>query len=215
MRDIDIDFDRSARIGVPEIIYGESKSPEQLREIATRYEKRGANMLVTRCSPQQVDGIVGDYDPLARTLMCMRTEPEPQPGLVGVVYAGTSDAPVAREALVTLGFLGCETLEFGDCGVAGLHRFLAHREALASCRVLICCAGFEGALPSVLGGFMSQPIIAVPTSVGYGVAMGGHAALHGMLASCASGIAVMNIDNGCGAAMLSLRILRQLRRSST
>jgi len=211
MRDIDLDFDRVARIGVPEIIYGESKSPEQLREIAARYEKKGANMLVTRCSSQQVEGLIGDYDPLSRTFTCMRTIPEPQPGLVGVVYAGTSDAPVAREALVTLGFLGCKTLEFGDCGVAGLQRLLAHREAIASCRVLICCAGFEGALPSVLGGFMSQPIIAVPTSVGYGVAKDGYAALHGMLASCASGIAVMNIDNGCGAAMASLRIIRQLR----
>lgn len=211
MRDIDLDFDRLARIGVPEIIYGESKSRQQLREIAAHYENRGENMLVTRCTSQQVEGVEGDYDPLARTLLCMRTIPEPQVGLVGVVYAGTSDAPVAREALVTLGFLGCKTLEFGDCGVAGLQRFLAHREALASCRVLICCAGFEGALPSVLGGIMSQPIIAVPTSVGYGVAKDGYAALHGMLASCASGIAVMNIDNGCGAAMVSLRILRQLR----
>jgi len=212
MRDIDLDFDRAARIGVPELIYGESKSAEQLREIAARYEERGANMLVTRCSPHQVEGIAGDYDPLARTLVCMRTQPAAQPGLVGVVYAGTADAPVAREALVTLGFLGCETLEFGDCGVAGLQRLLAHREALASCQVLICCAGFEGALPSVLGGLMSQPIIAVPTSVGYGVAKGGTAALHGMLASCASGIVVMNIDNGFGAAMAALRILGQTRQ---
>jgi NCAIR mutase (PurE)-related protein len=121
---------------------------------------------------------------------------------------------VAREGLATLRFLGCESLEFGDCGVAGVHRLLAHREALLPCRVLICCAGFEGALPSVLGGLMPQPIIAVPTSVGYGVASGGHAALHGMLASCASGITVMNIDNGCGAAMAAVRILRQLRRAT-
>jgi NCAIR mutase (PurE)-related protein len=212
MNDVNLDFDRCARIGVPEIIYGESKSPEQLREIAARHEERGVNMLVTRCSAGQVDGITGDYDPVSRTLVCLRTKPEPQPGLVGVVYAGSSDAPVAREALVTLRFLGCEVREFGDCGVAGVHRLLHHRAAMEACRVLICCAGFEGALPSILGGEMEQPIIGVPTSVGYGVAKGGHVALHGMLASCASGITVMNIDNGCGAAMAALRILRQLSK---
>ena len=213
MNDINLDLERSARIGMPEIVYGESKSPEQLREIAARHEERGVNMLVTRCSADQVHGIEGDYDPVSRTFVCMRTAPEPQPGLVGVVYAGSSDVPVAREALVTLHFLGCETREFGDCGVAGVHRLLHHREAMTPCRVLICCAGFEGALPSILGGEMAQPIIAVPTSVGYGVAKGGHVALHGMLSSCASGITVMNIDNGCGAAMAALRILRQLSKS--
>lgn len=211
MKDIDLDFGRPARIGIPEIVYGESKSREQLGKIAAIYELRGESMLVTRCTQQQVEGLTGEYDPLARTFLCVRSRPELQRGIVGVVYAGTSDAPVAREALVTLGFLGCDALEFGDCGVAGLQRILAHREALEKCNVLICCAGFEGALPSVLGGLMAQPIIAVPTSVGYGVAKDGFAALHGMLASCASGIMVMNIDNGCGAAMASLRILRQLQ----
>ena len=213
MNDIDLDFDRTARTGVPEIVYGEGKSREQVREIAARYEERRANLLVTRCAAEKVDGIAGDYDPVSRTFVCMRTDPEPQPGPVGVVYAGSSDAPMAREALVTLGFLGCDVLEFGDCGVAGVRRLLAHREALAPCRVLICLAGFEGALPSVLGGLMPQPIIAVPTSIGYGVAEGGRAALHGMLASCSSGITVMNIDNGCGAAVAALRIVRQLGAS--
>jgi pyridinium-3,5-biscarboxylic acid mononucleotide synthase len=212
MNDVNLDFDRPARIGVPEIVYGESKSPEQLREIAARHEQRSVNMLVTRCSAEQVDGIAGDYDRVSRTLVCMRIKPETQPGLVGVVYAGSSDAPVAKEALVTLRFLACEPRESGDCGVAGVHRLLEHRMAKAPCNVLICCAGFEGALPSILGGEMPQPIIAVPTSVGYGVAKGGHAALHGMLASCASGITVMNIDNGCGAAMAALRILGQLQK---
>jgi pyridinium-3,5-biscarboxylic acid mononucleotide synthase len=212
--DIDLDFQRPERIGFPEIVYGERKSLEQLREIAVRHEQRGLNLLVTRCSAEQVHGLAGEYDPVSRTFVCMRAAPEPQAGLVGVVYAGSSDAPVAREGLATLRFLGCESREFGDCGVAGVHRLLAHREALLPCRVLICCAGFEGALPSVLGGLLPQPIIAVPTSVGYGVAAGGHAALHGMLASCASGITVMNIDNGCGAAMAAVRILRQLRRAT-
>jgi len=212
VNDVDMDFDRPARIGMPEIVYGEGKSREQLREIAGRHERNGANLLVTRCSAEQVDGIAGDFDPVSRTLLCMRSAPEPLPGVVGVVYAGSSDAPVAKEGLVTLHFLGCEAREFGDCGVAGVHRLLAHRDALLGCRVLICCAGFEGALPSVLGGLMPQPVIAVPTSVGYGVAKGGHTALHGMLASCAAGITVMNIDNGCGAAMAAARILRQLGR---
>lgn len=213
MNDVNLDFGRCARIGMPEIIYGESKSPAQLHEIAARHEQCGANMLVTRCSAEQVVGITGDYDPVSRTFVSMRTDPKPQPGLVGVVYAGSSDAPIAKEALVTLRFLGCEAREFGDCGVAGVHRLLDHREAMVPCHVLICCAGFEGALPSILGGEMEQPIIAVPTSVGYGVAKGGHVALNGMLSSCASGITVMNIDNGCGAAMAALRILRLLSRT--
>jgi len=212
MKDIDLDFSRSERIGMPEVVYGEGKSAAQLRVIAEQYRERGANLLVTRCSAEQVSGLEGEYDPVSRTLLCLRREPEAVAGEVGVVYAGSSDAPVAREVLVTLRFLGCRGREFGDCGVAGVHRLLAHQEAIAACRVLVCCAGFEGALPSVLGGLMAQPIIAVPTSVGYGVAKGGHAALHGMLSSCASGITVMNIDNGCGAAMAALRILRQIER---
>jgi NCAIR mutase (PurE)-related protein len=213
MGDVDLDFDRPDRIGMPEIVYGEHKTPEQLKEIAARHEERGRNLLVTRCAKEQVEGLAGEYDPISRTFARIRRAPVPLPGLVGVVYAGSSDAPVAREAIATLRFLGGETREFGDCGVAGVHRLLAHRDALAPCRVLICCAGFEGALPSVLGGIASQPIIAVPTSVGYGVAKGGRAALHGMLASCASGITVMNIDNGCGAAMAAARILMQIGKA--
>jgi NCAIR mutase (PurE)-related protein len=157
-----------------------------------------------------VAGIDGHYDPISRTLVAMQGPRSLEHGPVGVVYAGSSDAPVAREAMVTLEFFGCSVLEFGDCGVAGVHRLMAHREAMAPARVLICCAGFEGALASVLGGLMPQPIIAVPTSVGYGVAEGGRAALHSMLASCASGLVVTNVDNGCGAAMAALRILRQI-----
>jgi len=207
MNDIDLDFSRLERIGMPEIVYGQHKSVEQLRAIAERYAERGANLLVTRCTAEQVAGLEGTYDAVSRTFMHLRQEPPRVLGEVAVVYAGTSDAPTAREALVTLRYLGCATQEFGDCGVAGLHRLLSHRERLSRCRVLICCAGFEGALPSVLGGLMPQPIIAVPTSVGYGVAEGGRAALHAMLASCASGVVVVNIDNGCGAAMAARRML--------
>jgi hypothetical protein len=164
--------------------------------------------LVTRCTAQQVAGLMGDYDPISRTFLCLRKKPKAVPGAVGVVYAGTADAPVAGEAMVTLRFLGCQAREFGDCGVAGLHRLLAHHAKLARCRVLICCAGFEGALPSVLAGLIPHPVIAVPVSVGYGVAAGGHTALNAMLASCASGLMVVNIDNGCGAAMAARRILQ-------
>ncbi len=207
MNDIDLDFARFERIGIPEIVYGQHKSIEQLRVIAGRYAERGANLLVTRCTAEKVEGLEGTYDAVSRTFMLLRKEPPRVAGEVAVIYAGTSDAPAAREALVTLRYLGCDTHEVGDCGVAGLHRLLSHRERLARCRVLICCAGFEGALPSVLGGLMPQPIIAVPTSVGYGVAEGGRAALHAMLASCASGVVVVNIDNGCGAAMAARRML--------
>ena len=207
MNDVDLDFGRAARIGLPEVVYGQHKSAAQLRVIAARFRRRRANLLITRCTAEQVSGLDGRYDPVSRTLCCLRRKPKAIRGMVGVVYAGTSDAPVAAEALATLRFLGCQAREFGDCGVAGLHRLLAHREELARCRVLICCAGFEGALPSVLGGLMPQPVIAVPTSVGYGVAAGGRAALAAMLASCASGILVMNIDNGCGAALAARRIL--------
>jgi NCAIR mutase (PurE)-related protein len=212
VNDIDLDFDRTQRLGFAEVVYGEGKSAEQIREIAHRHVERGANLLVTRCSEAQVAGLPGEYDAVSRTFRHIVHGAEPRPGAVAVVYAGSSDAPVAREAIVTLDFFGCETLEFGDCGVAGRHRLLAHMDAIAGCGVVICCAGFEGALPSVLGGMVGQPVIAVPTSVGYGVAQDGKAALNAMLASCASGITVMNIDNGCGAAMAALRILRILER---
>ena len=207
MNDIDLDFERTHRIGFAEVVYGEAKSAAQIREIAGRHLEQGANLLVTRCSEAQVTGLAGEYDPLSRTFRHLVHTPKPRPGLVGVIYAGSSDAPVAREALRTLEFFGCEAIELGDCGVAGRHRLLGHLDAIARCTVVICCAGFEGALPSVLGGMLGTPIIAVPTSVGYGVAKDGRTALNAMLASCASGITVMNIDNGCGAAMAALRIL--------
>lgn len=206
--DINLDFGRGERIGMPEIVYGQHKSPAQLKAIATQHAERGANLLVTRCDAAKVVGLEGTHDEVSRTFVRIHTPAPRLKGRVAVVYAGSSDAPVAREALVTLDYLGCETLEIGDCGVAGLHRLLGHREKLTACDVVICCAGFEGALASVLGGLLPQPIIAVPTSVGYGVAEGGHAALNAMLASCANGVTVMNIDNGCGAAMAARRILQ-------
>ena len=210
MNDIDLDMSRKARIGMAEIIYGEHKSPAQLKEIARRHRDAGVDMLITRCTAEQVEGLEGGYDAVARTFVTRAAVSEPRDGPVAVVYAGTSDAPVAREAQVTLGFLGCHVEEFGDCGVAGLHRLTARLDAISRSRVVICCAGFEGALASVLGGLLPQPIIAVPTSVGYGVSKDGKAALNAMLASCASGVMVMNVDNGCGAAMAARRILNLL-----
>ncbi|NGP53701.1 nickel pincer cofactor biosynthesis protein LarB [Thioalkalivibrio sp. XN8] len=212
--DIDLDFQRQERIGLPEIIYGAGKLPEQLVEIARLHEERGLNLLVTRCLPEQVAGLDGIYEPVSRTFRMIRTLPDPLPGRVAFVYGGSSDLPVVRESLITLEFLGGTATECGDCGVAGLHRLLAHRKTLDGCQVVICFAGFECALPSVVGGLFPQPVIAVPTSVGYGVSEGGRAALHAALSSCASGVTVMNIDNGCGAAAAAARILRQLNGTS-
>jgi NCAIR mutase (PurE)-related protein len=206
--DIDLDFDRARRIGMGEIVYGAGKSRDQLQRIATQHGERGANLLITRCALEQVEGLAGEYDPVARCLIHVPKPPPMLSGVVGVVFAGSSDLPVAAEAECTLRFLGCDSTRFGDCGVAGVHRLLAHREALAACRVLIVIAGFEGALPTVVAGLLPLPVIAVPSSVGYGVAAGGHTALHAMLASCAGGVTVVNIDNGCGAAMAARRILQ-------
>jgi NCAIR mutase (PurE)-related protein len=211
--DIDLDFQRQERIGLPEIIYGAGKSAEQLAEIARLHDERERNLLVTRCLPGQVAGLNGSYDPVARTFQVIREAPQALPGCAAFVYGGSSDLPVVRESVVTFAFLGGTAFEFGDCGVAGLHRLLAHRKSLANCQVIVCFAGFEGALPSVVGGLFPQPVIAVPTSVGYGVSEGGRAALHSALSSCASGVTVMNIDNGCGAAAAAARILRQLQNT--
>lgn len=208
MKDIDLDLQRQQRIGMPEIIYGQHKSPQQLLSIADTLKDAGKNMLITRCSSEQVVDIEGEYDPVARTFTALREHITPINGQVAVIAAGSSDAPVAKEALNTLNILGCQSQSFIDCGVAGVHRLLKHSEAIQRCQVIICCAGFEGALPSVVAGLFPQAVIAVPTSVGYGVAEGGHAALNAMLASCAGGVTVMNIDNGCGAAMAARRILQ-------
>jgi pyridinium-3,5-biscarboxylic acid mononucleotide synthase len=207
MTDIDLDFTRSQRIGMPEIIYGEGKSTDQLARILQAHADRGANCLVTRLEADQAAGLPGDYDPIARTLIHQHHEAAQRGGSVGVAFAGSSDLPVAAEAENTLRLLGCRHQRFGDCGVAGVHRLLKHRDTLLQCRCLIVIAGFEGALPTVVAGLLPLPVIAVPTSIGYGVAADGTTALHAMLASCAGGVTVVNIDNGCGAAMAAHRII--------
>jgi len=210
-----LDHHRELRQGTPEVIYGEGKTPGQLLSIASRMARHGSNILVTRLAAERAPALLeafpaAVYDPDARVLVL-----EQQPveaigqGEVLVVCAGTSDLPVAREALLTARLLGNRVGELVDVGVAGLHRLLAETERLRRAAVVIVVAGMEGALPSVVGGLVAVPVIAVPTSVGYGASFGGLAALLGMLNSCAAGVTVVNIDNGFGAAFAATRINRQ------
>lgn len=213
MKEHQLDWNRRQRIGFPEIIFGESKSASQIEVIIGDFISRKENLLVTRVCEEKAQHLKSHFKqlhhvPLARTLRWEASVPQPLPFTVGVVAAGTSDACVAAEAVETLHFLGLETKVVCDVGVAGIHRLFEALPELSICHVLIAIAGFEGALPSVLGGLLPQPIIAVPTSVGYGVAREGHTALHAMLSSCASGLTVVNIDNGFGAAMATFRMLR-------
>ena len=209
--DLHIDFGRGQRLGFPEIIYGEHKSADQLQRIVRQCAEKQHNVLISRCQPEKAALLTGGtYDPLARTWVNEFAPPPLLPGKVAVVSAGTSDAPVVGECVNTLAFLGLEALSIQDVGVAAIHRLLSRLDEILACDVVVCVAGFEGALASVLAGQCPQPVIAVPTGVGYGVAKDGYAALHGMLASCANGLMVMNIDNGVGAALAARRILRLL-----
>ena len=207
-----LDHHRELRHGAPEIILGEAKSIAQLEAIIATLKARGGNILVTRLAAEKAEALCGkfpamQYDVDARTLTLVQQEIALRGrGPVAVVAAGTSDIPVAREATVTLRMLGHQVEEVVDVGVAGIHRLFARAETLQKAAVVIVVAGMEGALPSVVGGLVRAPLIAVPTSVGYGAAFGGVAALLGMLNSCASGITVVNIDNGFGAAYAAHRI---------
>jgi NCAIR mutase (PurE)-related protein len=207
--DIQIDHDRFGRLGFPEIVYGEYKSAEQVDRLLTEHVDRRADLLITRLDvgkvPQEARG--GQYDSVARTFTLRHGPAQTVPGTVAVVSAGTSDRPVVAEILNTLEFLGVSGSCFQDVGIAGLHRLSSCLGDIAHHSVIIVVAGFEGALPSVVAGLLPQPVIAVPTSIGYGVAAGGHAALNAMLASCANGVVVTNIDNGCGAALAARRFL--------
>jgi len=213
-----IDHHRALRQGVPETILGEGKTAEQVRTIVARMAAKGGNILATRLSTDKAEPLLlahpgGDYDPLARTFSLVQQPLEDLGrGPVAVVCAGTSDLPVAREAVVTARMFQNRVVEITDVGVAGLHRLLAHSQQLREAAVIIVVAGMEGALPSVVGGLVDVPVIAVPTSVGYGAAFGGVAALLGMLNSCAGGVTVVNIDNGFGAAFAATRINRRRDR---
>jgi pyridinium-3,5-biscarboxylic acid mononucleotide synthase len=207
-----IDHHRALRQGFPEVIYGAGKSADQICDIASRIAGRGDGVLVTRIASDaaellhaSLDGV--ELNATARTAFRPGTEPAPLgSGTVAIVTAGTSDLPVAEEAAVTLAALGNCATRITDVGVAGIHRVLARREDLAAARVVIVVAGMDGALPSVVGGLVAAPVIAVPTSVGYGASFHGIAALLTMLNSCASGVTVVNIDNGFGAAVAASRI---------
>jgi len=200
-----IDHHRELRKGYPETIFCQNKTPEQVVAITGHMRDRGTTVLGTRCSPAVIDAVRAAYPDavhheLARAFTITMKPPVMAAGTIAIVCAGTSDLPVAEEARVTAEVLGNPVDSITDIGVAGIHRLLDQRERLHRANVIVCCAGMEGALPSVLGGLVQCPVIAVPTSVGYGASFGGLAALLGMLNSCATGVTVVNIDNGFGAA---------------
>ena len=201
-----VDHHRELRQGMPEVIFGAGKTVSQIIDIMAAMAKTGSNILVTRLSQENSEDILERFSGAEyhAEACCLTFEKAPVEtrgrGEILVISAGTSDIPVAAEAVVTARFLGNNVSHLYDVGVSGVHRLLAHHEALCSAAVIIVVAGMEGALPSVVGGLVDKPIIAVPTSVGYGASFGGVAALLGMLNSCASGVTVVNIDNGFGAA---------------
>ena len=211
-----IDHHRALRQGFPEVVFGEGKRPEQIAAIVRRLAAAGSNALVTRVGSDLAVPVLeacADLSPVyhevARVLAVRPGEVEVVgKGTVLVVAAGTSDLPVAEEAAVCAAELGNPVERLYDVGVAGVHRLLDSRKQLLAARVLVVVAGMEGALPSVVGGLVARPVIAVPTSVGYGAAFGGLAALLGMLTSCAAGVTVVNIDNGFGAAYAASLINR-------
>ncbi len=208
-----IDHHRALRAGMPEVILGEGKAPQQVADIFLRLAKHGKNVLATRASDAQFAAVKkkvprAEYRALARAIVLRRDRKRYGKGIIAVVSAGTSDIPVAEEAVVTAEVMGNDVEHLYDVGVAGIHRLLANRDSLTTARVVIVCAGMEGALPSVVGGLVGVPVIAVPTSVGYGAAFKGLAALLGMMNSCASNVSVVNIDNGFGAGYVASLINR-------
>ena len=206
-----VDHHRALRTGFPEVVFGLGKSPEQVASIAESVLRQSDRLLVTRAEPEAYARVLevapdATHDELARAIVVdRRSERQLAPGVV-VVCAGTSDLPVAREAAITAELMDCEVQQISDVGVAGLHRLLEHLPTLQKARVVVAVAGMEGALPSVVGGLVRAPLIAVPTSIGYGANFGGLAALLAMLNSCASGVGVVNIDNGFGAGYLAAMI---------
>ena len=206
-----VDHHREMAKGTPEIVFGLGKTPAQIGRIALEILKKGSNLLVTRVEPTVWSKIKAKlpravYNQAARTVSLVQTKPAPGLGTIVVLTAGTSDIPVAEEAAVTAEVLGNATERIYDVGVAGLHRLLGQYERIRRARVIITVAGMEGALPSVVAGLVKVPVIAVPTSVGYGASFKGLAALLAMLNACPGGVAVVNIDNGFGAGFLASQI---------
>lgn len=208
-----VDVHRSLRKGFPEVIFAAGKTPAQVAQIAARLYKKETHLLITRADAAHARAVRKKYpraiyNEVARciTLEKASSSRRPRPGTVAVISAGTSDLPVAEEAAVTAEIMGNRVHRIHDVGVAGLHRLLGHLEAMQRANVLVVVAGMEGALPSVVAGLVARPVIAVPTSVGYGASFGGLAALLGMLTSCGSGVTVVNIDNGFGAGYAASQI---------
>ncbi len=208
-----VDHHRAIRQGFPEVIFGQGKTPDQVTAIAEKLLERSSNLLITRSNPdafERVRAIAADavYHESCGAISVRRDQTMRGRGVIAIVTAGTSDIPVADEAAITAEMMGNQIERLFDVGVAGIHRVLARREMLQSARVIVCVAGMEGALPSVVGGLVSVPVIAVPTSIGYGASFNGIAALLGMLNSCASNVTVVNIDNGFGAGFVASLINR-------
>jgi len=206
-----VDTHRALRKGFPEVIFGAGKTPEQVASIAAKLAAQEQRVLITRISPEHVRVLRRRFKNAVHHELsrCVTIEKKPlikRPGTVAVICAGTSDLPVAEEAAITADIMGNRVVRITDAGVAGLHRILSRLETLQSANVLVVVAGMEGALPSVVAGLVSKPVIAVPTSVGYGASFGGVAALLGMLNSCGSGVTVVNIDNGFGAGYAASQI---------
>ena len=208
-----VDHHRALRVGMPEVIFGPGKEPAHLADIFATLAKRGHNVLATRVTAEKFRAVKrklrkAEYHELGRAITLTQDETRYGKGRIVVVSAGTSDIPVAEEAVVTAEIMGNDVQHVYDVGVAGIHRLLARHEVLTQARVIVVCAGMEGALPSVVGGLVGVPVIAVPTSVGYGASFKGVTALLGMLNSCASNVTVVNIDNGFGAGYVASIINR-------
>jgi len=215
-----IDHHRTLRIGMPEVIYAAGKTPEQVAQIFLRMARQGESVLATRASAEAwaaVEKVAPEakYYPIASLIAQKGTAPLPAAAHLAVVCAGTSDLRVAEEAALTAEYMGVPVDRVYDVGVAGLHRVLSQQSVLRNAGAVIVCAGMEGALPSVVGGLVGVPVIAVPTSVGYGAAFGGVAALLGMLNSCSPNVTVVNIDNGFGAAYVATMIARAAATQSS
>lgn len=208
-----VDRHRALRSGFPEVVFCEGKTMEQIVEIAGRICAAGDTLLATRANKEIYRRIRQEfpsavYHPAARVVTVEKAKRRRAPGFIAVVSAGTADLPVAEEAAVTAEVMGCRVRRFYDVGVAGLHRLISKMPALSRAKAIVVAAGMEGALPSVVGGLVGKPVVAVPTSVGYGASFGGIAALLGMLNSCAAGVTVVNIDNGFGAGYAAALIAR-------
>ena len=208
-----IDHHRRLRAGMPEVIFAQGKTPSQVAKIFKGMAAQGGNVLATRATRDHFTAVKkiapkAEYHDLARAITLQQDATLHGKGTIVVISAGTSDIPVAEEALVTAKIMGNTVAHLYDVGVAGIHRLLHNRKILDDARVVIVCAGMEGALPSVVGGLVRTPVIAVPTSVGYGASFDGLAALLGMLNSCASNVSVVNIDNGFGAGYVASMINR-------